>query len=65
MIYYGDEIGMTGYLDEFTVEDTKDPYAIRYCENTDADCYISKSRDPMRTPMQVRHIFPFKTNVVK
>ena len=65
MIYYGDEIGMTGYLDEFTVEDTKDPYAIRNCIKTDADCYISKSRDPMRTPMQVRHIFSFKTKVVK
>ena len=56
VIYYGDEIGMTGYLDEFSWEDTKDPYAKRYCDNSN-DCYTKKSRDPMRTPMQVRHTF--------
>ena len=53
IVYYGDEIGMTGYLEEFKWSDTKDPYATRYCNETDPECYTSKSRDPMRSPMQV------------
>ena len=59
VVYYGDEIGMTGYLEEFDCDETKDPYATRYCTNeTDKkSCYNSISRDPMRTPMQVRFIY--------
>ena len=53
---------MTGYLNEVSWHDTKDPYAKRYCNEscTDSeskvctDCYTGRSRDPTRTPMQVR-----------
>ena len=44
---------MTGYLHEFSPEQTRDPYATLFCNHTDAKCYQSRSRDPMRTPMQV------------
>ena len=56
MVYYGDEIGMTGFQDEITKADTRDPYVSVNCEEDDANCYLKKSRDPMRTPMQVTTI---------
>ena len=46
---------MTGYLDEFNCDETRDPYATRFCAKDNKTCYNSISRDPMRTPMQVRH----------
>jgi len=52
VVYYGDEIGMTGFQDEITKADTKDPYVSVNCEKDDNNCYLKKSRDPMRTPMQ-------------
>ena len=54
VVYYGDEIGMTGFLDDLTNDTTRDPYVDVNCAgNDDENCYLLKSRDPMRTPMQV------------
>merc|ERR1712038_1212576 len=53
VVYYGDEIGMTGFLDDLTNDTTRDPYVDINCAGNDDDnCYLLKSRDPMRTPMQ-------------
>ena len=57
VVYYGDEIGMTGFRDDLTEADTRDPYVAANCDNNNNKtgiCYLLKSRDPMRTPMQVR-----------
>ena len=54
--YYGDEIGMSGSLDELNITDIKDPFAMANCDPDDIECYQSKSRDTMRTPMQVGSI---------
>ena len=52
IVYYGDEIGMNGAANEIAFEHTRDPYALPpYANETD---YYLKSRDPNRTPMQVR-----------
>ena len=56
MVYYGDEIGMTGFQDEIAKADTRDPYVSANCEEDDEHCYLRKSRDAMRTPMQVSKI---------
>ena len=56
VVYYGDEIGMTGFQDEIDKDHTKDPYVSVNCEASDDYCYLRKSRDPMRTPMQVSKI---------
>ena len=53
VVYYGDEIGMTGFLNDLSKNDTRDPYVSVNCAPDDDDCYLLKSRDPMRTPMQV------------
>ena len=53
IVYYGDEIGMTGHLDDLSKDNTTDPYVDVNCEPNDKTCYLTKSRDPMRTPMQV------------
>jgi len=52
IVYYGDEIGMTGHLYELSKNNTKDPYVAANCKDDDTSCYLKKSRDPMRTPMQ-------------
>ncbi len=52
IIYYGDEIGMSGE-DKITCELTQDPYALPpYAD----ECvgYPENSRDPARRPMQAR-----------
>ena len=57
VVYYGDEIGMTGFRDDLKEDATKDPYVAANCNdnnNKTGNCYLLKSRDPMRTPMQVR-----------
>ena len=54
VVYYGDEIGMTGFLDDLRKNETRDPFVDVNCAGNDNDnCYLLKSRDPMRTPMQV------------
>ena len=55
VVFYGDELGMSGVLDELDplLDEIKDPFAKANCAMGDVDCYISKSRDTMRTPMQV------------
>ena len=52
VVYYGDEIGMNGSPSDISFQDTKDPYALPPYAN--ASNYRFKSRDPNRTPMQVR-----------
>ena len=48
---------MSGNLDELNITDIKDPFAIANCPDIgDIECYQSKSRDTMRTPMQVGSI---------
>ena len=52
IVYYGDELGMSDSASAISCEDTMDPYAKEpYAE---CDGYPEQSRDPARTPMQVR-----------
>ena len=46
---------MSGYLDELNpqLDEIKDPFAKANCPKNNVTCYQSKSRDTMRTPMQV------------
>ena len=63
VVYYGDEIGMTGFRDDLKEDATKDPYVAANCNdnnNKTGNCYLLKSRDPMRTPMQVLILFSGK-----
>ena len=47
---------MSGSLDELNITDIKDPFAMANCDPDDIESYQSKSRDTMRTPMQVGSI---------